>query len=141
MVDDGWHHVAIIKLAPGNFNGRQSDPELILCAVRWAQRYGPELAEPRRPLRPTHQSWRVDESAARVKGRWYYLYRALDASGATIDFLLSGVRDAATAARLFRTALTDTVPRRRRSADRAAVATAGRRITIYANQRVKEIKF
>ena len=54
--------------------------------------------------RPTPQSWRVDETAVRVKGRWCYLYRALDVTGATIDFVLSGVRDAAAATRLFRTA-------------------------------------
>ena len=43
----------------------------------------------------------------RVKGRWCYLYRALDSTGATINFVLSGLRDAATAKRLFRKALTD----------------------------------
>ena len=43
----------------------------------------------------------------RVKGRWWYLYRALDATGTPIDFVLSEVRDAAAATRLFCTALTD----------------------------------
>jgi len=36
----------------------------------------------------------------RVKGKWVYLYRAVDSSGATIDFLLSANRDAAAAERL-----------------------------------------
>ena len=108
---------------------------------RWVQRYGPNRRRGSAVISSQpNKSWRVDETAVRVKGRWRCLYRALDASGATIDFLLSGVRDATTATRLFRTALTDAAPRPRRSADRAAVATAGRRITIYANQRVKEIK-
>ncbi len=40
-------------------------------------------------------------------GRWCYLYRALDSTGATIDFLLSALRDAAAAKRLFRKALAD----------------------------------
>ena len=35
------------------------------------------------------------------------LYRAIDSTGATIDFVLSGLRDAAAAKRLFRKALTD----------------------------------
>ena len=35
------------------------------------------------------------------------LYRAIDSTGATIDFVLSGLRDAATAKRLFLRALTD----------------------------------
>jgi transposase, IS6 family len=42
-----------------------------------------------------------------VKARWCYLYRAIDSTGATIDFLLSALRDAATAKRLFRRALSD----------------------------------
>jgi transposase, IS6 family len=37
----------------------------------------------------------VDETYIRVKGKWVYLYRAVDSSGATIDFLLSAKRDAA----------------------------------------------
>ena len=43
----------------------------------------------------------------RVKGRWCYLYRAIDSRGATIDFLLSALRDADAAKRLFRKALSD----------------------------------
>jgi transposase, IS6 family len=75
---------------------------------RWAQRYGPELKQRlRRQLKPTNKSWRVDETYIRVKGRWCYLYRAIDSTGATIDFLLSALRDAAAAKRLFRQALGD----------------------------------
>ena len=54
----------------------------------------------RHHLKPTNKSWRVDETYIRVKGRWCYLYRAIDSTGATIDFLLSVVRDAAAAKRL-----------------------------------------
>src|SRR5580658_10924735 len=43
----------------------------------------------------------------RVKGRWCYLYRAIDSAGATIDFLLSALRDTNAAKRLFRNALSD----------------------------------
>ena len=43
----------------------------------------------------------------RVKGRWCYLYRAINSKGATIDFLLSALRDADAAKRLFRKALSD----------------------------------
>ena len=38
-----------------------------------------------------------------------YLYRAIDSAGATIDFLLSALRDADAAKRLFRKALSDRV--------------------------------
>jgi transposase-like protein len=51
---------------------------------RWVQRYGPELEQRlRRHLKPTNKSWRVDETYLRVKGRWCYLYRAIDSAGAT----------------------------------------------------------
>ena len=75
---------------------------------RWVQRYGPELDERlRRHLKRTNKSWRVDETYVRVKGRWCYLYRAIDSTGATIDFRLSGLRGAATTICLFCKALTD----------------------------------
>ena len=74
--------------------------------ARWVQRYGPELEQRlRRHLKPTNRSWRVDETYVCVKGRWCYLYRAIDSAGATIDFLLSAKRDADSAKRLFRRAL------------------------------------
>ena len=41
------------------------------------------------------------------KGRWCYLYRAIDFTGATSAFLLSALRDAAAAKQLFRKALSD----------------------------------
>ena len=57
---------------------------------RWVQRYAPELEKRCRPhLRPTNDSWRVDETYIKVKGKWKYLYRAVDSAGNTIDFLLS----------------------------------------------------
>jgi transposase-like protein len=55
----------------------------------------------------TNKSWRVDEIYIRIKGRWCYLYRATDSAGATIDFLLSALRNADAAKRLFRRARED----------------------------------
>jgi transposase-like protein len=73
---------------------------------RWIQAYAPELEKRIRPhLRITNGSWRVDETYIRVKGEWVYLFRAVDAAGQTIDFLLSPRRDAAAAKRFFRKAL------------------------------------
>ena len=73
---------------------------------RWVQRYAPEVERRlRRDLKPTNDSWQVDETYVRVKGKWVYLYRAVDSSGATIDFLLSAKRDAATAQRFLSKAL------------------------------------
>src|SRR5271166_2394927 len=65
-----------------------------VCARKWNDGL-------RSRLRPTNDSWRVDETYIRVKGKWVYLYRAVDSSGATIDFLLSAKRHAAAAAERF----------------------------------------
>src|SRR5438270_6481073 len=73
---------------------------------RWVQKYAPELHRRCGPeLRVTDRSWRVDETYLRVAGKWTYLYRAVDSTGATIDFLLSASRDAGAAKRFFQKAL------------------------------------
>jgi transposase, IS6 family len=73
---------------------------------RWVQRYAPELARRlRKRLKSTNDSWRVDETYVRVKGQWRYLYRAVDSSGATLDFLLSAKQDAHAAKRFLAKAL------------------------------------
>ena|SRR5208283_608482 len=75
---------------------------------RWVQRYGPALEQRlRHQLKPTNKSRRVDETNTRVNGHWCYLYRAIDSTGATIDFLLSALRDAVVVKRLFRQASSD----------------------------------
>jgi len=50
----------------------------------------------------------VDETYIRVKSKWRYLYRAVDSSGATIDFFLSAKQDAAAAERFLSKALRGT---------------------------------
>ena len=67
---------------------------------RWVQRYAPEMERRlRRRLKPTSDSWRVDSELHPVMGKWGYLYRAVNSSGATIDFLHSAKQDAAAAKR------------------------------------------
>jgi transposase, IS6 family len=62
---------------------------------RWVQRYAPELEKRCKPhLKQTNGSWRVDETYIKVKGKWLYLYRAVDSAGHTLEFLLSEHRDA-----------------------------------------------
>jgi len=73
---------------------------------RWVLQYGPELDQRcRRHLRPTNDSWKVDETYVKVKGEWKYLYRAVDSSGQTLDFMLSAKRDAKAAKRFLKKAL------------------------------------
>src|SRR3954452_470861 len=73
---------------------------------RWVQRFAPELEKRmRRHLRPCRGPWYVDETYIRVNGGWRYLYRAVDGTGQTIDFLLSAKRDKKAAKRFFTRAL------------------------------------
>ena len=73
---------------------------------RWVQRYTPELEQRCRPhLKATNDSWRVDETSIKIKGRWTSLYRAVDSEGSTLEFLLSPTRDAQAAKRFFVKAL------------------------------------
>jgi transposase-like protein len=60
---------------------------------RWVIKYSPQLEEAfHRRKRPVWVSWRMDETYIRIKGQWYYLYRAVDTQGQTIDFLLTAQR-------------------------------------------------
>jgi transposase-like protein len=52
-------------------------------------------------LKPANKSYRVDETYIKVKGQEKYLYRAVDSTGQTIDFLLTAKRNAAAARRFF----------------------------------------
>src|SRR5258707_1074823 len=76
------------------------------CIWRWVQAYAPELNKRCRPyLKPVNKSYRIDETYIKVKGEEKYLYRALDSTGQTIDFLLTAKRDMAAAKRFLRRAI------------------------------------
>ena len=74
---------------------------------RWVQYYAPRLLDKLKWYwKPTlGYSWRVDETYIKVKGKWTYLYRALDKGGNTIDFYLSPTRNMNAARRFLGKAL------------------------------------
>lgn len=51
------------------------------------------------------QSWRVDETYLKIRGRWVYLYRAVDRAGKTVDFLFCAKRGVKAAKGFFRQAI------------------------------------
>lgn len=73
---------------------------------RWVQVYAPQLEKRCRPhLCSTNGSWRVDETYIKVKAGWKYLYRAVDSTGNTLDFLLCAKRNCKAAKRFLSKAL------------------------------------
>jgi putative transposase len=72
----------------------------------WLLKYAPQIEEAfHRRKRPVWLSWRMDETYIKVKGQWYYFYRAVDKTGQTIDFLLTESRDERSAMRFLTKAI------------------------------------
>jgi transposase-like protein len=89
---------------------------------RWVQRYLPLFGEAARKFRaPVGQDWRVDETYARIRGDWHYIYRAIDGRGQIVDALVSPRRDMRAARTFFERAIASTgTPPRRVITDKAA---------------------
>ena len=81
---------------------------------RWVVKYAPQIAaNAQARKKPTACSWRMDETYIRVRGKWTYLYRAVDRDGQALEFMLSENRDTAAAQRFFKPAIgTNRVPER-----------------------------
>jgi transposase-like protein len=76
-------------------------------AVRdWEARFAPLLADHLRAKRrgQAGRSWYVDETYIQVKGKWAYLYRAIDRDGNLVDSMVSEKRDMEAAKRFFKQA-------------------------------------
>jgi putative transposase len=72
---------------------------------RWLIRFVPLIdKEVRKRKKPAGSSWRMDETYIKIKGKWLYLYRAVDSYGNTIEFLLRKHRDSVAAKAFFRKA-------------------------------------
>jgi putative transposase len=74
-------------------------------AVRdWEERFAPMMADQLRRKRTgkVGRRWYVDETYVKIKGKWAYLYRAIDRDGNLVDSMLSATRDMDAAQRFFR---------------------------------------
>jgi transposase-like protein len=74
--------------------------------MRWVRHYVPEYERRwSRFSKPTHSSWRMDETSVSVGGRWKYLYRAVDRNGKSVHSLLREDRTIGSAQEFFRQAV------------------------------------
>jgi putative transposase len=111
----------------------------------WEAKLAPLLASSFRQRRhdrggPGRRSWHVDETYLKVRGRWCYLYRAIDGNGDLVDTMLSEHRDMAAAQAFFRSARSATgiVPDKvttdgHGSYPRAIHSTLGKRVAHRTN--------
>ena len=124
-------------------------------AVRdWEAKLAPMLTSSLRQCRygrdgSGRRSWHVDETHLKVRGRWCYLYRAIDRNGDLVGTMLSEHRDMAAAKAFFRSAksVTGVVPDKvttdgHGSYPRAICSTLGRhvehRTSAYKNNRLEQ---
>ncbi len=73
---------------------------------RWVVHFSPLLLQRfNRRKRAVGSKWHMDETYIKVRGRWMYLYRAIDSVGDTVEFWFSEHRDLPAAKRFLRKAL------------------------------------
>jgi len=73
-------------------------------AIRyWCRKFGPGFARSiRKRQRDVSDQWHVDEVFLRIKGRIFYLFRAVDQDGQVLDILLQSRRNKRAALKFFR---------------------------------------
>lgn len=70
---------------------------------RWVQEYSKIVYFLwKKRHRTAGDSWRMDETYIKVKGKWHYLYRAIDSSSLTLDIWLRKKRDSQAAYGFFK---------------------------------------
>jgi transposase-like protein len=73
---------------------------------RWVQHFLPLFGEAARKHRdPVGPDRRVDETYARIRGGWHYIYRAIDGHGQIVDAYVSPTRDMVAARTFFEWAI------------------------------------
>ena len=70
---------------------------------RWVQEYGKLIYQIwKKKNRQSFYSWKMDETYIKIKGKWHYLYRAIDSEGMTLDIWLRRKRNTQSAYAFFK---------------------------------------
>ncbi len=70
---------------------------------RWVLKFGHRYARRLQRFRPSpNDRWHLDEMFVKIRGRQMYLWRAVDAEGEVLDFLIQSRRNKAAALKLMR---------------------------------------
>ena len=112
---------------------------------RWIIKYSPKLKAEfsRKYKRTIGCSWRMDETYIKVKSKWCYLYRAVDKSGATIDFMRSKNRDELAAKIFFNKAIgkPEKITIDKSGANNAALKSINKRYIDPDKIEIRQIKY
>jgi transposase-like protein len=88
------------------FMGGHFERDVIVLCVRWYLRFNLSYRDLVEMMAGRSlSSWRVDETHMNIRGKWAYLYRAVDWEGDTVDFRLCARRDTAAAKAFLREAI------------------------------------
>jgi putative transposase len=112
---------------------------------RWVFKFSPMIEKNahRRKFK-VGDSWRVDETYVRVAGKDRYLYRAVDKSGATVDFLLTKRRMKGSAQKFLNKVLSNNPKPRVINIDKSGANTAGiqtiNRRSIWSSPKIRILR-
>ena len=115
---------------------------------RWVFKFSPMIEKNahRRKFK-VGDSWRMDETYVRVAGKDRYLYRTVDKSGATVDFLLTKRRMKGSAQKFLQKVLSNNPKPRVINIDKSGANTAGirtiNRRSIWSRPkiRIRQVKY
>jgi len=106
---------------------------------RWVYKFTPVIeSEMKKRKVRVGTSWKLDETYIKVKGVWCYLYRAVDKSGNTVDFLLTRKRQRISAQSFLIKAISNNCRPRVINIDKSGSNTAA--IKVYNRRSFSKIK-
>ena len=114
---------------------------------RWVFKFSKEVEKNmHKRKKQVCDSWRMDETYIKVKGRDMYLYRALDKYGNTVDFLLTRRRQKMSAQKFFNNAIGNNGKPRivnidKSGSNNSAILTVNKRSLSTKKIKIRKVKY